>query len=488
MNPSLLLAFTILQGPPTTEDERATLLDRAERSVAEAAPRAAADPSRPVLHFRPPAQWMNDPNGTIFLDGWYHVFYQHNPYGDAWGHMHWGHARSRDLVRWEHLPIALWPSEAQGEEHVFSGAASLLGDGRPILFYTSVGPDRPNEQRAALPLDAQGIKWEKHPANPILTTKLPDGTTLGPGMRDPFPFRVGDRTFLVVGGDTDKESVIPIWEAADPSLWKWDYRGIAWRAPKSEMEFPECPNFFPLDGRFVLLTSPYRPVEYRVGDFDLGSYTFKPVAQGRLDASDQFYATNTATAPTGECILFGWVRGFEAGRGWHGVLALPRVLTIGPDGHPRQRPIAALESRRRKAVDFPAQVDAKGLSTRDVPADPIEVLATLKIGPSSRAVLRLGRGGAAEVAFDGKSLHVAGVEVPLPDSAPSDRIDLRIFLDRTVLEVFANDGTTVATRVVPYRADDQPLLEVRADGGTVTIEQLRVHELAPVWEGNAPLP
>ena len=95
------------------------------RSVAEAAARVGGDPTRPIVHFRPPAQWMNDPNGTIYVDGYYHLFYQHNPYGDAWGHMHWGHARSRDLVSWEHLPIALWPSERSGEEHVFSGCAAV---------------------------------------------------------------------------------------------------------------------------------------------------------------------------------------------------------------------------------------------------------------------------------------------------------------------------------------------------------------------------
>src|SRR5580765_20545 len=111
---------------------------RAMASVAEAAPRAEADPTRPVYHFRPPANWMNDPNGPIYHKGYYHMFYQHNPYGDKWGNMHWGHARSRDLVRWEHLPIALWPSKEAGEEHVFSGCALINDQGQPMIFYTSI--------------------------------------------------------------------------------------------------------------------------------------------------------------------------------------------------------------------------------------------------------------------------------------------------------------------------------------------------------------
>jgi beta-fructofuranosidase len=103
-------------------------IDRATQGVAAALMRAAADSTRPVYHFRPPAQWMNDPNGVIFHEGWYHIFYQHNPYGDNWGHMHWGHARSRDLVDWDHLPIALWPSLELGEEHCFSGCATVDAD------------------------------------------------------------------------------------------------------------------------------------------------------------------------------------------------------------------------------------------------------------------------------------------------------------------------------------------------------------------------
>ena len=87
-----------------------TPLKRAMESVSASIPTAAADPERPVYHFHPPANWHNDPNGTMFYRGWHHLFYQFNPYGSSWGHMHWGHARSRDLVNWEHLPIALAPS------------------------------------------------------------------------------------------------------------------------------------------------------------------------------------------------------------------------------------------------------------------------------------------------------------------------------------------------------------------------------------------
>src|SRR5438309_12059901 len=99
-------------------DERDELLQRAEASLQAAAAKVKGDANRPIYHLQPPANWNNDPNGPLFYKGFYHLFYQLNPYGDDWGHMHWGHFRSKDLVHWEHQPIALWPSKSRGEEHV----------------------------------------------------------------------------------------------------------------------------------------------------------------------------------------------------------------------------------------------------------------------------------------------------------------------------------------------------------------------------------
>src|SRR5947209_9707348 len=121
---AVALPLLVTQAEPTP-------LEKADAAVKAAVPKAEADPTRPVYHFRAPAQWINDPNGPIQYKGVYHVFYQHNPYGDDWGNMHWGHARSKDLIHWEHLPIALGPSKDKGEDHVFSGCCTLNGDGRP---------------------------------------------------------------------------------------------------------------------------------------------------------------------------------------------------------------------------------------------------------------------------------------------------------------------------------------------------------------------
>src|SRR5947209_1310601 len=105
---SATLAATISTTGPTS-------LEKADEAIRTATTRASADLLRPTYHFHAPAQWMNDPNGPVLFKGWYHVFYQTNPYDDQWNHIHWGHARSRDLLHWEYLPIALAPSAERGE-------------------------------------------------------------------------------------------------------------------------------------------------------------------------------------------------------------------------------------------------------------------------------------------------------------------------------------------------------------------------------------
>src|SRR6266481_1433000 len=145
---------------------------RATAAVEAAVPRAQADPAHPIFHVTSPAQWMNDPNGPIYYKGYYHLFYQLHPFSDQSGPKYWGHVRSRDLAKWEHLPIALWPSSEAGEAEVWSGCCTINGQGEPMIFYTSIAPGKSAqtlaEQWAAIG-DDNLIKWQKSPANPVLS-------------------------------------------------------------------------------------------------------------------------------------------------------------------------------------------------------------------------------------------------------------------------------------------------------------------------------
>jgi sucrose-6-phosphate hydrolase SacC (GH32 family) len=466
------------------------VIARAIQSVAAAEPVAAADPARPVYHFRPPAQWMNDPNGVIYHNGWYHVFYQHNPYGDEWGHMHWGHTRSRDLVYWEQLPIGLWPSLERGEEHCFSGCAAVNDQGQPMLLYTSVhgrGPHSPpNEQWAALG-DPDWITWEKHPANPILALANHGGPPFEGDWRDPFVFHADGRTFLVLGAVYNDIAEVPLYEALDGTLTRWRYCGPLYQQPRVVSGLLECPNFAQLGEQWILLTSPYRPVEYLVGSFDVASLTFMPEQRGVLDpgASEvpNYYATNILFDDQDRCILLGWVRGFPKGRGWNGCLALPRILTLGADGHPRQQPVPELQRLRGRSITVPdGEIALGGKAIEGVRGAALEIEVELKLEQAEAAGLRFGSTHGAEdviVRFDGPTLTVAGTAVAWPErNARSLR--LHLFLDHSVLEVFASDGRVAVTRVIDGLGENSEVT-LFAEGGSAYLHDCTVWEMASIW-------
>lgn len=461
-------------------------ITRAMKAVQAAIPKAEGDPRRPVYHFRPPAQWMNDPNGTIYHQGFYHVFYQHNPYGDEWGHIHWGHARSKDLVHWEHLPIALWPSLEKGEVHCYSGCARINGRGEPMLFYTKVAASgAPFEQWAATSPDDDLLTWEKHPGNPIIDLKTHGGPSFGHAWRDPFIFQDRGRTFLVLSADLGDEAVIPIYEAGDLGLVRWEYRGILYRVPKTETRFFECPNFFKLGDRWVLLCSPYGPVEYMVGSFDLETLAFESETKGLLDHCDDFYATNVIVGEDARCVLVGWIQGWKnKGRGWSGCLSLPRILTITEGGALRQRPAPELEMLRDKHVRWESVLlDDATRAVQDFKGGAFGVCTVIEPKGAHVTGVRLrddvsGRPVATvQLGDGGERLSVA--DRVFPFKLRGEPLVLRIFFDRSVIEVFVNAQET-CTKVLETDGGEVGL-EVFAQGGRALVRSLDAWEMRAVW-------
>ncbi len=453
--------------------------------------KVAADPTRPRFHFHPVAGWMNDPNGTIYHDGHYHLFYQHNPYDDVWNNIHWGHARSTNLVDWEHLPIALRPSSELGEASCFSGCATIAADGTPLIFYTKVGPrpeHDPREQWAAIG-DSRLIKWKKHPDNPILSVENHGGPPIKGDWRDPYIFHTEGRTFMVVAATLDDQAggdfVVLMYEAADGSLTKWTFRNILIRKPNYEMSFFECPNFFPVENRWVLLVSPYKPVEYYAGQLNLSTYTFNPDSHGRLDAGMDYYSTNTAQAPDGRLILFGWVRGFRKGRGWNGCLALPREISLDRDGHPVQKPVKEIERLR----GIPVSVDRSSLGSKELVLDQendyrcAELRCSFRMGDASAVEIRLLRArdgrSSVSVVFDGHFVEVAGTKLPYELEESDQKISFHLFVDRSVIEVFVDEGRRSLTRVV-YVEEENRGISVLAHGGEAELAELTAWELRPM--------
>ena len=304
---------------------------------------------RPKLHFTPPKGWMNDPNGLVYYNGRYHLFYQHNPYSCEWDSMHWGHAVSDDLVHWEHLPIALVPDE---EGDIFSGSCivdknNVSGFGTEdspalLAFYTSHHPMTMREEQC-LAISNDGVHFTKYDLNPIIP-----GAEHTPA-RDPFVFEN-----VVLGGYSmciTTEDSIRFYHSED--LIHWEESGQFTLPDNAFQGMIECPVLFESEGHFVLMMSmdipktefkkfpegvePHnRLMQYLVGEFDGKTFVISEEPEHPLlvDEGTDFYA-GTIFNNVEDTILMAWLGNSEKimsipteKEGFKGVLSFPRKLSV----------------------------------------------------------------------------------------------------------------------------------------------------------------
>lgn len=475
---------------PVTAPGQSTsnLFAQATAALEAATPRAQADPAHPIFHVASPAQWMNDPNGPIYYKGVYHLFYQLHPFSGESGPKYWGHVRSRDLVKWEHLPIALCPSPELGESEIWSGCCTLNGRGQPMIFYTSIAPGRSAMDHAeqwAATSDDELIQWHKSPANPVLSEAL-HGERKVYDWRDPFIFHASGKTFLITGGNLNQakggQAVANIYEAKNLELTQWTYRGILFQHPDAEARTVECPNFFQLGTRWVLVMSPYGKVQYFIGDFDVANCRFQARARGLLDVGPNFYAPNTMQLPSGRRLVWGWVTGFPGGHGWNGCLTLPRQLSISHDGQLRQEPAPELAKLRGKGSKWSKLALSAHPEVLNLPAtNALEILLKIDLQTAKSVGLELASRDAAaqplKLTFDGSLLTVMDSKASLTDNPRQLR--LRIFLDHSVVEVFANETVcfTKTTSTLPT----EMTLTIRGEGGTARADLVQAWPMQTIW-------
>lgn len=485
------LAFLPRSGYTQTYDPLANERQEAMAARKAAIPRAAKDPARPMYHFRPPARWMNDICGAIYYNRYHHIFYQNNPFSDdryGWG---WGHARSKDLVHWEELPFALVPMKHRGERRCNSGNVALDGNGRPVIFYTRV-PQRGGVKRshwAAVPLDDELIKWRRVGDCPLMEAGR-DGVPadVNAGWSDPYLFKEDGRTLV-----TFKACKGLVCEAQNETLTEWKYIG------RMENVTGECPNVFKLQDKWVIIRSTH-PLSYVAGNLVLEGNDIRFDADGPAMAMDYgygkniptdrgitrgLYGTNTYEDEKGRRILFGWISGFKTGRGWNGCMSLPRILTFDEDGTLLQTPAPELERLRqghRQVSNLMVNDDFKRID--GAAGNQIEVRAEFVPGSADAFGLKLrsskdGR-RAITLRYADSTLNVAGTEVPLRPGGEQKTLRLHLFHDRSVMEVFINDGRDAVTRV-EYPGEEDLAVGVFAENGAVTVKSLDVWRMKSIW-------
>ena len=460
----------------------------------------ANDPHRPAYHFQPPKNWMNDPNGFIHWKGQYHLFYQHNPSSPLHGRIHWGHAVSDDLVHWRDLPIALSPTpDGPDKDGCWSGCA-IDNDGVPTLVYTGVHP----EVQCIAIGSGDMLRWQKHAANPVIAAP-PDALEVT-GFRDPHLWREGPDWYAIIGsGIRDVGGAVLLYRSAD--LVNWEYLHPLCLGDKNETGVMwECPSFFPLGDRYVLFVSvtPLAYVEYFVGTYK--EHKFEPEYHARLDHSGLFYAPQSIFDATGRRLMFGWLResrGNEAieAAGWSGMQSVPRVLTMNAHGKLGINPAPELQRLRGERCSL-SSVLVKPDTDHMLPnvqGDALEIFAEFVPGSARVSGLKLrcspGEEEVTKIVYNWETQMLAidrSRSCAQPDGvdcspqlgavrlSEDETLRLRVFLDRSAVEVFANDHECISSRIYPTRRDSNAV-GLFTEGGDAIVRQLDVWAMAPIW-------
>lgn len=455
---------------------------------------------RPTYHLCPPANWMNDPNGAIQWKGQYHLFYQYNPNGAFSATKHWAHAASPDLIHWEYLPIALAPEPGSyDKDGCFSGCMVVHND-VPTIVYTGV---RPEVQCLATSSDDL-LTWQKHPANPVLDeSSCPLKVKT---FRDPFVWKEADGLwYMAVGsGITERGGACLLYRSADLLTWEYMHPLLVDEEASTGLVW-NCPNFFPVDGRHVLIVSgqPVWKPFYWSGSYE--DHHFKPQTSGLVDYGGCLYAALVFNDEAGRTLFWGWIWESRPDdeilqAGWAGAMALPRTLFLNEDGTLGARPAPEVQALRKRQIVHTSRVVAEG-QTRFENADgaSLELRVHFAMGQAQRfGVCVLGAADGSEQTLIGYDVERCEVFVdrrqaglrptmafnwPNPDyhAAPlelaaGEALELHIFVDHSVIEVFANQGRVLSSRVYT-RGPESVCVGLFAQGGECQVDLLEVWEL-----------
>lgn len=471
---------------------------------------------RPAYHHTPLYGWMNDPNGMFYKDGRWHLYYQWNPYGSKWQNMTWGHSSSADLVRWEHHPAAI---EANGLGTVFSGSsvvdsANTAGFGRDAVVALYTSADVNQTQSLAHSSDG-GMTFEIYPGNPVLT--------LESEARDPNMFWDADngRWVMSLAHALDHEMLF----FTSPDLKEWTLQGSFGKGIGAQDGVWECPDLFRLkvDGsgeeKWVLVCNinPGGPfggsaTQYFTGDFDGKTFIADTDAEGVIptkwmDYGKDHYATvSWSDVPDNRRVLIGWMSNWQyAGEvptmQYRSANTLPREAGLfrAPDGqlYLSSSPVAELAALRDKPSvsvrNKPAGGNGRNFPLPGSNGGACEILLDIDSRKAGSVDITISNndGESALLCYDAKAHTMSfdrrrsgltdfSQDFPTVTTAPTfetdGKLSLRIFIDRSSIEVFGNGGKTVMTNLVfptvPYSS-----VSVSAKGGNARIENLKIYPI-----------
>lgn len=436
-------------------------------------------------HVMAPSGWINDPNGFCYFKGYYHIFYQYYPYSENVGSpMHWGHARSKDLIHWETLPIALTPGDPEDKDGCFSGSA-IVKDNTLYLIYTGHHLNDSDDsedfwENQNIAYSTDGVHFTKYAQNPVIATPPSDNTQ---HFRDPKVWQYKDVYYMILGSQSkDGLGRVILYKSKD--LEQWAYLGEVDKSQDLTKEgfMWECPDLFKLNDQHVLLLSP-QGIEpdnqrflnlfqtgYFVGQFDYAQHHFNRQSCFReLDNGHDFYAAQTTTTPDGRTVLIGWMNMWENNMleqedGWSGALTLPRTLEI-KNNHLYMNPIDTVKNLRLDSGNTLTLENDNTILSTEYRLFEAEVLLDIKAEDNIRLSLLTQTGtNLITLDFSGNKALFTLYRKDYDDYryaqvAPTKELKLRIFVDKSSLEIFINDGEKCFTERYYYPDKPQLVLE-----------------------------
>lgn len=422
-----------------------------------------SDPNRPLLHFSPIRQWMNDPNGLCKVGDTWHMFYQFHPAGTDWGPMHWGHATSTDLFNWTHLPVLLHPEQNLWQMGAtggaFSGNAFQDRDGSRMFFYTERLPayDLFSGYREIQKIASTGSGLTLADSVTTVIETRPDGVEHD--FRDPKVWwDDGAGAYrMVLGAALNGDPAVLLYGSDD--LHDWTYLGPLYRAPSrfraQGARAVECPDFFHLDGKWVLVmgfvghTDPesgrHNLLYALVGDFAEDRFVPDNSELQLLDFGTDFYAMQSFEAD-GRQIAFAWLFNWEdrkpAGSPYSGEMSLPRQLSLDGESRLCMKVVDEFDKAFHATV-VPIEDDIHAL--RNAPFD-LALSGTLN-GTEITAAQGSKLSFSITVKDDTLSVQLPQDDGKIKYTADvAGAQDLRIIHDRGIIEVFADGGAICGTR------------------------------------------
>ena len=460
---------------------------------------------QPKFHVTGGIGWLNDPNGFAPYKGEYHLFFQYYPYDVRWGPMHWGHVKTKDFIKWERLPAALAPDMEYDSGGCFSGSAVEMTDGRHLLMYTGVRNVRGENGRiesfqTQCVAVGDGIDYEKYEGNPVIgADMLPEGGSCK-DFRDPKIWREGDKYFsVIVNEGPDKSGNVLLYESQDGYQWK--FVSILAECANRYGKMWECPDFFPLDGRHVLLVSPiemsaqgleFHPGNATVcmmGKFDRKTNRLMREVVHAIDYGLDFYAPQTLQAEDGRRIMIAWMQNWETSAcrlhdlGFMGQMTVPRELSI-KNGRLYQLPVRELERYRVSKVEYEnilvsGELSLSGINGRyldmEVSIRPVDVgsiykwfrIYVAKDGEHYTLIRFRPDVGTVKVdrTHSGFPHDIVNIR-EIPVNAVNGVIKFRVVMDRYSLELFVNDGEQAASFVI-YTPIEAGAISFASDGNLI---------------------